>query len=221
MNFFSKDFIEFMSELEKNNNRDWFTANKSRYEKFVKVPFENFVQHMIYKFQEIDENLMITPNEAIFRIYRDIRFSKDKTPYKTHVSAIIANGGRKNFRDPGVYIEIKYDKLNFYSGIYEMSKEQIYNTRKYIVSHLKEFDKLLNEKDFKKYFKTIQGEQNKVIPAEFKEAAQSQPLIANKQFYYFHTLTQNKILSKNLTDDLVKLYLCAKPMNNFLTNAVK
>ncbi|MBK8944531.1 MAG: DUF2461 domain-containing protein [Ignavibacteriae bacterium] len=221
MNFFNKEFIEFMSELEKNNNREWFTSNKPRYEKFVKIPFENFIQHMIYKFQEIDENLNITPEEAIFRIYRDIRFSKDKTPYKNQVSAIIANGGRKNFRDPGVYIEIKANELNFYSGIYEMTKEQIYSTRSYIVSHLNEFNKLLNEKDFKKYFKTIQGEQNKVLPAEFKEAAKVQPLIANKQFYYFHKLPQNKILSKNLADDLVKLSLIVQPMNDFLKKAVK
>lgn len=221
MNFFNKEFIEFMSELEKNNNREWFTSNKPRYEKFVKIPFENFIQHMIYKFQEIDENLIITPEEAIFRIYRDIRFSKDKTPYKNHVSAIIANGGRKNFRDPGVYIEIKANELNFYSGIYEMTKEQIYSTRSYIVSHLNEFNKLLNEKDFKKYFKTIQGEQNKVLPAEFKEAAKVQPLIANKQFYCFHKLPQNKILSKNLADNLVKLSLIVQPMNDFLKKAVK
>lgn len=221
MIFFEKEFIEFLSDLEKNNNREWFTSNKSRYEKFVKIPFEHFVQHMIYKFQEVDENLIITPEEAIFRIYRDIRFSKDKTPYKNHVSAIITNGGRKNFRDPGVYIEIKSNELNFYSGIYEMNKEQIYSTRNYIVSHLNEFNKLLADKNFKKYFGIIKGEQNKILSAEFKETAKIQPLIANKQFYYFAKLPQSKILSKTLTNDLMKFYFAAQPMNNFLIKALK
>ena len=220
MSYFTKDFIRFLSELENNNNRDWFLENKNRYEQHVKKPFEDFVQAMIYSIHEVDEDLFVTPKEAIFRIYRDVRFSKDKTPYKTHVSAIISKGGRKNRTDPGVYIEIGANEMKFYSGIYELDKEQIYKVRSSIVSNLDEFNLLLKDKEFKKVFGTINGEQNKVLPAEFKEVAKAQPLIAKKQFYYFTKLPQNKILSKSLTKELMKYYFAAQPMNKFLTNAL-
>ena len=220
MSYFTKEFISFFTELEKNNNREWFAENKSRYENYVKIPFEQFVQDMIFTIQEVDENLITSPKEAIFRIYRDIRFSKDKTPYKNHVSAVIANGGRKNVTDPAVYIEINANEMKFYSGIYQMDKDQIYNVRSFIASNLDEFNDLLKEKDFKKYFRTVHGEQNKILPSEFKENVKTQPLIANKQFYYFGKLPQNKILSKTLTKDLMKYYFAAQPMSKFLQEAL-
>lgn len=220
MNYFNEDFLTFLLELENNNNRDWFLENKKRYEKNVKQPFENFVQDMIYRIHEIDESLMVTPKEAIFRIYRDIRFSKDKTPYKTHLSAVISNGGRKNYTDPGVYIEISTKHLRFYSGIYQLSKEQLKNVRGFISTNLEEFNSLLKEKNFKKYFGTIRGEQNKRIPKEFNEAFVQQPLIANKQFYYFTEMNSNKIYSNTLSSLLMKYYKAAMPMNRFLKEAL-
>jgi len=220
MKFFTQDTIDFFSELEKNNNREWFAENKTRYENAVKIPFEQFVQHMIYKIQEVDENLIITPKEAIFRIYRDIRFSKDKTPYKTHASAVIGNGGRKNIYHPSIYFEIHSEGFTFYSGIYQMNSEQIYKVRSFIAENMAEFETLLHQKDFKKCFREIHGEQNKVLPVEFKEAVKIQPLLANKQFYYFTKLPQNKLLSKTLPDNFMKYYFAAQPMNKFLIESL-
>lgn len=221
MSFFNKDFIDFFSELSENNNREWFNNNKLRYENSVKKPFENFVQDMIYKIHEDDESLMVTPKECIFRIYRDIRFSKNKTPYKTFASAVIGNGGRKNYTDPGVYIEMSPEHLRFYSGIYQLEKDQLENVRGYISSNLDEFEKLLKDKTFKRYYGSIRGEQNKRISKEFSEVLKKQPLIANKQFYFFTELAPEKILSKNLSNNLMKYYFAAKPMNSFLRSALR
>ncbi len=220
MGYFTKDFILFLKELNNNNNREWFAENKKRYEQSVKTPFENFIQDMIFRIQEDDENLMITPKEAIFRIYRDIRFSKDKTPYKTHVSAVIVNGGRKNYTDPGIYLELNSKVLRFYGGIYQMTKEQLQNVRNYIASNLNEFASLQKDKKFKKYFGGILGEKNKRIPKEFTDIVEIEPLIANKQFYYFSEMEINKILSNSLTKDLMKIYSAVKPMNRFLKQAL-
>ncbi len=220
MHYFTQDFIDFFSELKNNNNRDWFKQNKTRYEQSVKIPFENFIQDFIFRIQEDDENLITTPKESIFRIYRDIRFSKDKTPFKTHVSAVIVNGGRKNYTTPGIYIEISSDKLNIYSGIYQMSKEQLWKVRSFLSENLKEFELLLNEKKFKRYFGQILGEKNKRLPVEFKSVAEQQPLIANKQFYYIGKADKNKIIRKNLTSHLMQYYFAAKPMNLFFKKAL-
>ena len=166
MGYFDKDFIDFFSELKTNNNREWFAKKKLRYENSVKRPFEYFIQDMIYRIHEDDETLMVTPKECIFRIYRDIRFSKDKTPYKTFASAVIGNGGRKNYTDPGVYLELSSENLRLYSGIYQLSKQQLIKIRDFIASNLDKFNNLLKDKNFKKYFITIRGEQNKKIPKE-------------------------------------------------------
>jgi uncharacterized protein (TIGR02453 family) len=176
---------------------------------------------MIYRVKEDNENLIVTPKEAIFRIYRDIRFSKDKTPYKNHVSAVIGNGGRKNTTDPGIYLELSGKYLRFYSGIYEVSKEQLERIRLFISKNLDEFDKLIKEKDFKKVFGTVHGEKNKRLSKEFDEVLKKQPIIANKQFYYFTEIDSQKILSKTLGNSLMKFYYAAKPMNSFLKEALK
>lgn len=221
MSFFNKDFLDFFTDLRENNNRKWFAENKNRYEKSIKIPFENFAQDMIYRIREDDETLMVTPKECIFRIYRDIRFSKDKTPYKTFASAVIGNGGRKNLADPAIYLELSPDYIRFYSGIYQPQKEQLEQIRYRISSNLSEFNELLLEKSFKRYFGTIRGEQNKRVPKEFNEVFKKQPLIANKQFYYFTEMDSEKIMSKNLGDTLMKFYFAAKPMNNFLRKALR
>ena len=95
MPYFEKDFLEFFKELEKNNNKDWFDANRKRYEKVIKDPFKAFVQKMIDRMHELDSSVIIQPKDCIFRINRDIRFSKDKTPYKSNVSAVVGVGGKK------------------------------------------------------------------------------------------------------------------------------
>ncbi|MCW8850898.1 MAG: DUF2461 domain-containing protein [Melioribacteraceae bacterium] len=220
MSYFTQDFLTFFSELESNNNREWFLENKKRYEESVKKPFEYFVQDMIYRIHEDDENMTCTTKEAIFRIYRDVRFSPDKTPYKTHVSAVIGNGGRKNYTDPGTYLELSSKQLRFYSGIYQLSKDQLEKVRVFLSSNLDEFNGLLNDKNFKKYFGSIRGEQNKRISSEFTNALAKQPLLANKQFYYFTELEPKKILTKNLPESLMTFYFAAKPMNKFLKKAL-
>ncbi|MDX1315878.1 MAG: DUF2461 domain-containing protein, partial [Eudoraea sp.] len=92
----TKDTMGFLKALKKNNNREWFNENKSRYTKSVKEPFEQFIAEMIDAVSPFFDTLAITPKDAIFRIYRDVRFSKDKSPYKTHVSAIVSPAGRKD-----------------------------------------------------------------------------------------------------------------------------
>ena len=110
--------FDYLKDLSKNNNREWFHANKKAYEKDLKKPFQNLVQQLIDTFQRHDPDIQIQPKEAIFRINRDIRFSKDKTPYKTHVSAIISPKGRKGKEYPGFYFHFEAGRLMMGGGAY-------------------------------------------------------------------------------------------------------
>lgn len=175
---------------------------------------------MIHNIHDDDKSMNLTPKEAIFRIYKDVRFSKDKLPYKTTTSAIISTGGRKDFTTPGTYVEMDFNGIRFYGGAYFLEKNQLQNLREYIAVNLKQFQKLLNEKNFKSKFGGIQGEQHKRIPKEFKEIAEQEPLIMNKQFYFVAELGPKTITSPTLINTLMKLYSIGKPINKFLVKGI-
>ena len=221
MAYFTKEFLRFIRELNSNNNREWFNANKSRYEEHVKKPFEAFIQVMIDEMQKLDPNVLITPKDAIFRIYRDTRFSKDKTPYKTFVSAIVSPGGRKGRSAPGVYVQFSGEDARVYSGAYELDKNALQNVREAIASNLDEFNALIKDRKFKNKFGEIHGEKNKRLPKEFQEVEKQQPLIANKQFYFFAKFDPEIILDPKLPKIVIDHYKVARPLGNFLWEASK
>src|SRR6056300_1464554 len=102
----TKEYFDFFAELEKNNNKEWFDKNRKRYAKHVKEPFKKLVSDLITEVSFIDSDIAtLEPKNAIFRINRDIRFSNDKTPYKTFNGAVIAPKGKKDHTTPGIYVE--------------------------------------------------------------------------------------------------------------------
>ena len=220
MAYFSKEFIKFFKELSKNNEREWFHANKKRYETHVKNPFKAFVTLMIDEVQKIDSSVVIAPKDAIFRINRDIRFSKDKTPYKTNVSAAISAGGKKDHTRPGIYFEMGHEIFGIYSGCYMPDKNQLERIRYAMAEEPKKFTKLISNKKFKTTWGEIQGDKNKRIPKEFQEAMEIQPLIANKQFYVMAKFDADKILDSKLPKLIMDHYKAAKPMGDFFMEAI-
>lgn len=214
--FFTADYFDFFKELAANNHRDWFHENKKRYETSVKKPFHDFVEEVISKVQKEDKSVEVVPKQAIFRINRDIRFSKDKTPYKTNNSAIIAKNGRKGMNNPGMYIELGPEHIRVYGGQYMPDKELLYKIRTKIAKDPKSFEKAINDKSFKKVYGEIQGEKNKIIPKEFKEVGEKQPLIYNKGFYYYSEIPLDKITSPKLVELVMEKYKAAKPVRDWL-----
>jgi uncharacterized protein (TIGR02453 family) len=221
MAWFTPDFNKFFIELAPNNNKEWFDANRKRYEKSVKEPFETFVAEVIKQVAKVDPKVTITPREAIFRINRDVRFSKDKAPYKSRMSAVVASGGRKDHSSGGIYFEIGPENVAFYGGQYMPDKEQLQRIREHIAANLAQFKKLRTAKAFVDHFGEIQGEKNKIVPKEFKEALAKEPLIANKQFYFMAELPPKNVTSPKLVDLLLEHYTAMKPMNDFLAAALR
>ena len=220
MKYFSKAYIDFFKGLGANNNRDWFNANKTTFISEVKEPFEKFVEDLIKAMKKRDKNINMTPKEAIFRIYRDIRFSKDKTPYKVKMTAMVSSGGKKDYTTPGIYIEFGPEDCRLYSGLYELSKDQLYDVRTYIAGHMKQFDSLINDKTFKKRFGELRGEKHKRLPKEFVEAAEKQPLLFNKNFYFFAKFKPSILTKSDLLDTYLDYYDSTKKLRNFMTKAL-
>ena len=220
MKYFTADYLEFFKELAPNNNKEWFDKNRKRYLSSVKEPFKQFVSDLIQEVAKLDSEVQIEAKDAIFRINRDIRFSKDKTPYKLNNSAIISKTGRKDKNYPGIYIELSPDKFRFYGGVYMPDTKQVQKIREAIVNQGNELNDILKNKDFKSKFGEIKGEKNKRIPIEFRELAKTQPLLFNKQWYHFAELSPKIILQDDLMETVLEYVQSASKMRVFLKNAL-
>ncbi|MCG3158013.1 MAG: hypothetical protein DKINENOH_04654 [bacterium] len=220
MSYFTEQYLKFFRALTKHNQKSWFEANRDWFETEVKQPFTAFVEEMIARIHADDPEVRISSKEAIFRIYRDIRFAKDKTPYKLHMSALISPAGRGNLEYPGFYLELGSAMVMLGGGAYSVAGENVPRLRRALLQRPQEFAALLRDRKFRAKYGTLQGEQNKILPAEFKAAAQQQPLIANKQFYYLAELPPDTILKRKLPEFIMTYYHAGKPMNRFLREAL-
>ena len=217
----SKAFVSFMKELEKENNRDWFTANKKRFENDVKKPFEELTDEVISHMQKIDPEITVTAKECVFRIYRDTRFSKDKTPYKTHMAAVVGRGGRKDHTYPGVYFQIDGSGVSIAGGCWQPPTDRLYRIREKIASDPKAFRKIIDAPKFKETFDKFEGDRNKIIPKEFREAAETVPEMYNKSFHYWVAHKgQKTILRNDLASFIVNHYKIADKYNKFLIETI-
>ncbi len=222
MSYFTEDYLRFFIELAANNNKDWFHGNKKRYEKSVKEPFLTFIQEVIDQAAKIDKRFDGEAKDAVFRIYRDVRFSNDKTPYKLNSSAVIAPGGRKlGIGIPGMYLEAGPEHFRFYGGLYQPEKHVLLRIRKYILQHSSELDELVSDDAFIDRFGQLRGEKNKVLPKEFKKAAEDQPLLFNKQFYFFSEFPPEVILGEDIVNVVMSDFEVSQPIRDFLTRAIE
>ena len=218
MAYFNEDFLNFFSELAENNHKGWFDENRKRYEKNVKEPFRQFIRYLIEHLRIHDPELQVEPKDVVFRINRDIRFSKDKTPYKTHAAANIAKNGRKDEK-PGFYVHFGRDAAILGGGAYSVNTERLQQIRELISEQLAEFHDIIKNKAFIDFWGTVQGEQNKRIPKEFRPIYEKEPLIANKQFYVYRELDPELVLSDDLLKYVMDYYSALKPFNEFLNQA--
>lgn len=213
-----QDFLIFFKELAPNNNKTWFDENRKRYEKSVKSPFYDLVQDLLHRLKSsVHPEIDLSPSKAIFRINRDIRFARDKSPYKLQMSAHLSPFGRKEMNYPALYFEAGPEKLAIYSGLYMPDKLIIDKVRNKIANQASIFKALYTDKSFRDVFGEIQGEKSKIIPKNLKEFASEEPLIYNKSWYWISELEPETLLQKNVSDIIFNRYLTGVNLNTFLT----
>jgi len=215
MSHFTPAFVKFFKELAKYNHKEWFDEHRKIYETEVREPFKAFVGLLIEEIRRYEPDMVIKPSDAIFRINRDIRFSKDKTPYKTHTGAHISTHGKKDSTHPGLYIQLSPESVMIASGVYMPDKTSLEDLRYFIFNHMSEFKSLYSEPAFLAHFGSIKGEKQKRLPPDLKDAATQEPLLYNKQFYYETHLPVKIITEDHLLDQIMEQYLICKPLNDF------
>lgn len=216
----SKEYFRFFAELAKNNSKEWFDDHRADYERHVKVPFKALVEALLERVRTVEPTLQADAKDTIYRINRDIRFSADKTPYKTHLAAHINLRGKKAMGFPGFYFEVGAKGGAAAGGVYMPSKDELAAVRDLIAHEGSDLRKRCSARTFKEHYGEIRGERNKVVPAEFRAAASSEPLVANKQFYYWADIPKSVFTSPECVKTLFGFYTAAKPLNDFFAQAL-
>jgi uncharacterized protein (TIGR02453 family) len=217
---FTRNYISFFKELSHNNTTDWFNAHKKDYEKDVRKPFEAFVSRLILDMNALTPEIDIVSSEAIFRINKDIRFSADKTPYKTEMSAVISKKGKKGNPCPGLYISMGAEQVTIASGLKILEKEELIEVRHHLANQSERFYAIIHEPKFRQTFGEIQGETVKRIPEEFKEAAAHHPILYHTSFLAMTKLPATEITQPDFVDKIMDLYQTTLPFAQFMREAI-
>jgi uncharacterized protein (TIGR02453 family) len=218
--YFDGKFVEFFRMLTKNNNRGWFLENTQAFEANVKRPFEKFVAALIEKINSRYGSLEIHAKDCILRINRDVRFSKDKSPYNVHCTAFISPTGKHDKTFPGLFIRLSAESVGIMGGCYSPSTEQIHRIRESIIENRAVFASLYGDKMFIERFGKIQGDRLKKVPKHFSDLTRHDPLILNKQWYFVAERKPSLIQSLSLMDEMMEYYVAAKPLNDFFIKSL-
>ncbi|HMQ48265.1 MAG TPA: DUF2461 domain-containing protein [Saprospiraceae bacterium] len=222
MSNISKDTFQFLEELKENNNRDWFTANKARYEA-AKAEFETFVDALISRISEFDPSIAHhTAKECVFRIYRDVRFSADKSPYKTHMGAHITSAAKKSeiHSKAGYYIHLCPGETMLAGGAYQPQGPWLKAIRQEIHYHLDEWQAILNNQDFITYFGTIEGEKLQKAPKDYPADHPALEWLKHKSFLATHYPNDAKVLDRHFLNHCASVFQALFPFDRFLNRAM-
>ncbi len=215
----NKATLNFLSTLEINNNREWFNENKQLYLD-AKVNIENVVNDIISEVAEFDASVeRLEAKNCIFRIYKDTRFSKDKTPYKTNLGASLVEKGPKTLNHAGYYIHFEPGKSFLAGGVYMTEPKNLKAIREAISSDGEDFLKILNKKSFKDVLE-LQGTKLVKVPQGFDKENPMGNYLKFKQFTVFHPLSDTDVLDKDFVKNTVKVLKEIYPFNRFLNEAI-
>jgi uncharacterized protein (TIGR02453 family) len=218
--------FDFLKDLKRNNTREWIhqRANERRYD-IVQRTMEQWVGFLLMDMDDVEDTHGLKAKQCLFRIWRDTRFSKDKTPCKTYVSAAICKGGRKN-QDRGVYyIQLSPGGKSFVGGgVYMPDAERLRKIRKAIMRDGATLAGILKNKKFHTMLGGLEPLKLKTMPRDYKKVALSlvqRELLPYTSFIVGKELSDKEVLAKDFDTHLVKIFRTLKPLNDWLNNALE
>jgi uncharacterized protein (TIGR02453 family) len=212
--------LRFLSELEKNNNRDWFQDNKSKYLEAHQA-FIELTAHMIDQIGKFDQEIsVLEPKKCVFRIYRDVRFSKNKAPYKTNFGASMRPGGRKS-PFGGFYLQIQPDESFVAGGMYHPEPRHLAKIRQEIDYNPEPIRKIISGKKFISAFESVTGDQLKRPPKGFDAEHPDIALLKHKDFIVYSSLKNVIVKSPQFLDVAISTYKLMKPFNDYFNTAIQ
>lgn len=213
--------LKFLKDIARNNNRDWFEKNKPRYLE-AKNAFEDFLEALHKELLKFDESLAgLNPRKQAFRIYRDVRFSKDKRPYKVNMGAGFSAHGKME-QEPGYYIHIEPGNCFVAGGLYMPDSGNLARVRQEIDYNAEAFLKILNDRKFKRYVNGLDDfDRVKTAPKGYAKDHPHIGLLKNKSFVVSHYFSDAQVKDRKFVKRVAEVCKAIKPMNDFLKNALE
>jgi uncharacterized protein (TIGR02453 family) len=214
-----EETLHFLIDLKFNNNRNWLAANDTRFRKAQKT-FEELVENLIPELRRMDNGIEeMKAKDCIFRIYRDVRFSPNKEPYKTNFGAYISMGGRKSIY-AGYYIHFEPDASFLGGGIYMPEPDVLLKIRTGIFNNAEEFKAIIQNKSFKKYFDGFFGDPLKMAPKGFSKDFPDIDLLKYKHYAVGHDVSNEFWTEDNLIERIMGVFQAQQPFNQYLNNCL-
>jgi uncharacterized protein (TIGR02453 family) len=209
---FSNEALKFLRGLKKNNDREWFGERKDVYEKQLKEPMLALVNEVNAAMAEFAPEHVRPPQKIMMRIYRDIRFSKDKRPYKNHVSAWWVRDGLQKTSGGGFYLQVSSTEVLIAAGVYMPEREQLLAIRRYLVDHHEEFRKIMAGKKLRSLMQETETMSLTRPPKGFDPNHPAIDLLMCRQWGVSATLPVERATSTGLLKDVVERFKAAAPM---------
>lgn len=213
--------LKFLKDIKKNNDRVWFEKNKPRYLE-AKQDFEDFVAAVLKEFTKFDEGLgNLEAKKLAFRIYRDVRFSKDKSPYKTNMGAGFSPNG-KLVQEPGYYVHIEPGNKSFVAGgIYMPDAPNLVKIRQEIDYNSEKLLKVMKSKSFRKFYNGLDDfDKLKTVPKGYAKDHPQIDILKNKSFIVSKNFTDTEVQDKKFISKIAAAAKEIKPLNDFIRDAI-
>ncbi len=214
-----ENVLEFLKDLTANNQREWMQEHKKRYEK-AKSEFKEVVASLLSGIASFDESVQgLEPKDCIFRINRDIRFSKDKSPYKTNFGAAMMEGGKKT-GNPTYYVHIQPGKSFIAGGVYMPEAENLKKIRQEIDYNPEELRNIVKDDQFRKLYGQMTGESLKTAPKGYPKDHPNIDLLRMKSFLVTRDLSDKEVLAGNFVKKITDMYQVMYPFNQYFSVAI-
>ncbi|WP_369014222.1 DUF2461 domain-containing protein [Flavobacterium anhuiense] len=218
----TKESLQFLDDLKKNNNREWFQDNKKRYEVFKK-DYHQLVSDFLDIMKPLDPSLeLLEIKDCTFRINRDIRFSKDKSPYKSHLG-VWMSAGAKGANRSGYYVHIEKGRSFIAGGFYSPDAEELKKVRKEIAFFYDDLQEILNDKNFKKEYGSLDVNENnslKSMPRGYEKDHPAIEFLKLKSFTASQTYDISEVTKKDFVKKMSEKLIALKPLNDFINRAL-
>src|SRR5574344_761824 len=211
--------FRFLKDIAVHNDREWFNANKSEWDE-AKAAFEDFLATVIARISQYDESVKhLLPKDCMYRIYRDIRFSSDKSPYKRHIGGYINSNG-KNSAHSGYYIHLEPGNCMLCSGSIYVSSEMLKALRQSVYDNIEEYRAIVEDKEFKQFFPTIGMEHLRTAPKGFPKDFKYIDYLKCKDYSVYMPVDESFFYDDKLMDKLDKIFRQMKRFNDFINETI-
>jgi uncharacterized protein (TIGR02453 family) len=217
---FSPKAISFFRQLERNNKREWFQPRKDQFEELCRKPMLELVTQVVDDLRKFAIDHVVEPNKAIYRIYRDTRFSKDKSPYKTHIAAIFPHARLPKHAGAGYYFDLSHEGLSIGGGVYEPGPVELAALRAAIAKDERAFRKLIEDKRLAKQMGKLQGATLARVPKGFASDHSAEDLLRRKQLYFFTVMKPEAALKSTIRKTIVERFRLMSPLMEWMNDAI-